>query len=103
MVYTITGLKKIDFGATGNMAILQNASFLLSTVLNSCPMYRNAGWIPPIDDPLGAAKTKIASQIVQMYAEHLPKIKVEDIVFTTDEETGKLSVKVKVVIKDGEI
>lgn len=102
-MYEITGSTKIDFNASGKDAYLQCARFLLSTILNSCPMSRDIGWVPPLDDGTDPTKTKTAAQIIDMFAKFLPEITVEDITFEINYETGKVSPKVKVVIEDAQI
>ncbi|MGE6379541.1 hypothetical protein [Peribacillus muralis] len=100
-MYEIIPLKNIDFGATGNLAILQNARFVLSTVTNTCYMDREFGWEPPIDDPSEQAKVLMAAQIVEVLEKTIPEITVEDVSFDEVPETGNIYPRVKVVINDG--
>ncbi|MFS0766030.1 hypothetical protein [Peribacillus phoenicis] len=100
-MYEIIPLKDIDFGATGNLAILQNAQFVLSTVMNTCFMDREFGWEPPIDDPSEQAKVLMSAQIVEVLEKTIPEISVEEVSFDEEFETGKIFPRVKVVINDG--
>ncbi|WP_445506761.1 hypothetical protein [Niallia sp. 03190] len=91
----------IDFGATGIKAILQTASFLLTTKKNTCPMDRGFGWDPPIDELSEIAKTQISSDIIELLELNIPELTVTEVNFEEDPLTGKLSPIVKVVINDG--
>lgn len=92
---------KINYAATGDEAILQNATFLLSTMLNTCPMHRGFGWEPPVDDPSEFAKSRSSVQIIETLERNIPEITVQDITFEQDEENALLIPRVKVVINNG--
>lgn len=96
-------LKQLDYGATGTAALLQSAAFLLSLHVGTCPMSRQDGWEPPIDEPSPLAQGKSTFQIIQMFAQHLPELIVESIEYEHDSETGKFIPHVKVVIDDGTV
>lgn len=89
---------KINYAATGNEATLQNATFLLSTLFNTCPMDRQFGWEPPLDDPSELAKARSSVRIIEVLERNIPEIEVKDITFEQDEEKGILIPRVKVVI-----
>ncbi|MEK4883680.1 hypothetical protein NST81_02965 [Bacillus sp. FSL W8-0223] len=89
----------IDYAATGVKAILQNASFLLSTYIGTCPLDRTAGWEPPIDDPTPIAQVKSTAQIIEMLERSIPELKVQSVNFEQNSE-GKLVARVKVEIND---
>lgn len=93
----------IDYGASGTAALLQSAAFLLSLHLGTCPMSRQDGWEPPIDDPSPLAQGKSSAQIVEMLERSIPEIAVEEINYEHDSASGKMSARVKVVIEDGTI
>lgn len=103
MKYEIIPLEVINFGATGNLVILQNAQFVLSTVVNTCYMDRGFGWEPPIDDPSDYAKTYMAAQVVEVLERTVPEISVEEVNFGEEPLTGRIYPRVKVVINNGEV
>ncbi|MGP7817779.1 hypothetical protein [Niallia sp. 01092] len=102
-MYEVSVLQKIDFGATGVAATLQNVRFALTTIWGTCPMDRNAGIIPPVDDPMGYAQVRTSSQIIDYLESNIPEIIVEEIRYEEDPLSAKLSPIVKVVLADGSI
>jgi uncharacterized protein len=104
-VYEISLLDKVDFGATGLKAKLQNVRFILSTVLKSCPMDRGFGWTVELDAPTEYARTNLASQIIEAIELSEPGVSVLEVSFregTEDVLDGKMIPVVKVMF-DGEI
>lgn len=92
----------INFAATGVEAKLQSASFLLSTVIGSCPMDRGFGWEPPVDDPNEYAKTAYAAEVVELIEQNISGMTVEEVTFEkTGDNLAKLVPRVKVVIENG--
>lgn len=104
-VYTVSSTESsgIDYGATGTAALLQSAAFLLSLHIGTCPMSRQDGWEPPVDDPSPLAEGKSSTQIIEMIERSIPGMVVEDIEYEHDSENGKMSARVKVVIEDGTV
>lgn len=102
-MYEITPLDKISFGADGNLAMIQNAKFILSTHIGTCFMDREFGWEPPIDAPNEYAKTEASARIVEVLERNIPGLTVEEVLFDEDVLTGRLVPRVKVVIEDGQI
>lgn len=100
MAYEVTSIQEIDFGATGVKEILQNVSFILSTVVYSCPMDRDFGWSPDLDSPINLAKPTNASRIIQAIDENEPRASVEEIRFEGDPLNGEIKPIVKVVINE---
>lgn len=96
----LTPIKSINYEATGKEAIIQNARFLLSTMLHTCYMDREFGWAPPVDDPSEYAKTSMSAQIVEILERTIPEITVEEVTFEEDVMEGKIYPHVKVVIED---
>jgi hypothetical protein len=99
----LSPLEKIDYGATGDAAILQNARSALSTILGSCPLDRGAGYVPPVDAPINQAETGIYSEIVDWLETAVPDLEVSTIDYDYDPVSGKISPTVKVVKADGEV
>lgn len=93
-------LQEVDFGATGVKEILQNVSFILSTVVGSCPMDREFGWIPDLDSPIHLAKATNVSRIIQAINENEPRAIVEEVRIEGDPLNGQLKPIVKVVIDE---
>lgn len=91
----------IDFSAMGNNAIIQNARFLLSTIISSCPMDRNFGWDPPLDEPGEFAKVKTSAEIFDKFKQNIPELIIKDIQFYQDHQNGLLQASVKVEINNG--
>lgn len=79
MKYVVTPIKEIDFGATGIKAILQNVSFILSTVVYSCPMDRKFGWTPDIDSPIHISRATNIAQIIQAIQDYEPRAIVHEV------------------------
>ncbi|MCM3567842.1 hypothetical protein [Neobacillus mesonae] len=102
-MYEITPLKVIDFGANGNLAILQNAQFLLSSVVGTCYMDRKFGRETPIDDSTEQAKAIMIAEIIETLGNNIPEIQVEEVNFEEDPLNGKVFPRVKVVINDGKV
>jgi uncharacterized protein len=105
-VYEVSLLDKVDFGATGLKAKLQNVRFILSTVLQSCPMDRGFGWAVELDAPTEYARTNLAAQIIEAIELSEPGVSVLEVSFkegTEDVLDGKMIPVVKVEIDDGEI
>lgn len=100
-MYEITPLQIIDYGASGNAAIIQNAQFVLSTFLNTCFMDREFGWEPFIDDQSNFAKANMTAQITEVLERRIPEITVEDVTFVEVPEEGRIYPRVKVVINNG--
>lgn len=100
--YEISPNLKVDYGASGKAALLQNAAFFLGTKIGTCPMDRTFGWDPPVDEMLESAKAKASAGIIEGLQSVFPTIQVEEVQF--DESyalEGKLYPIVKVVIIDG--
>jgi uncharacterized protein len=105
-MYEVSLLDKVDFGATGLKAKLQNVRFILSTVLQSCPMDRGFGWTVELDAPTEHARTNLAAQIIEAIELSEPGVTVTEVKFiegTEDVLDGKMIPVVKVEIDDGEI
>ncbi|PAQ15077.1 hypothetical protein CD798_08525 [Bacillaceae bacterium SAOS 7] len=92
---------KIDYGVTGDEAILQSATFLLSTFLNTCPLHRGFGWEPPVDDPSLMARASASAQIIEMFSRHIPELEIKDIIFEQDDQKGILIARIKVEVHHG--
>lgn len=102
-MYDVKPLKSINYGVTGTDAILQNAGFLLGTIQGSCPMDRDCGWHPPIDEPTEYAMTTYAAKVIELLERNITGLTVESVSFEEEESTHKIFPHVKVVIDDGEI
>ncbi|CDX01307.1 GpW/Gp25/anti-adapter protein IraD [Desulfitobacterium hafniense] len=100
MQYDVRPLKVFDFGATGAQEVLQNVAFILSTMLDSCPMDRGFGWNPDLDSPTQAAKARNAARIIQAIQEQEPRATVEEIRFEGDALNGQLKPIVRVSIDE---
>lgn len=103
MIYEVTpGSSSINFGATGVDAILQNVSFILSTVIFSCPMHRSFAWDPDIDSPIQMQSVKNIARMTAAIQEFEPRATVVRIDMRGDPQTGALKPVVGVRI-DGEV
>lgn len=91
-------LQKIDFGATGVKAILQNISFILSAVIFSCPLDRSFAWSPDVDAPLPIAQAKTRAKIMEAIQTNEPRAEVMRVIFQGDGLEGLLKPLVKVRI-----
>lgn len=100
MEYEVTTLKEIDFGATGVKEILQNVSFILSTVFYSCPMDREFGWLPDLDSPINVARAINVTRILQAIHTNEPRAVVKEIKIEGDYLSGQLKPIVKVKIDE---
>ncbi|WP_336798584.1 hypothetical protein [Exiguobacterium acetylicum] len=94
----------IDYGATGTFATLQSIAFLLSTLVDSCPLHREFGLDPPIDDPTSYARASLSAQIIEKIERSIPEVDVVDVLIEDQPLEGRLYATVKVVIiNDSEI
>ena len=100
MSYEVTASKQINFGATGVEEVLQNVAFILSTFVMSCPLDREFGWNPGIDDPIHIRKARTTFEVTEAINKFEPRAVVESVSFdatdTEDYLKGKLRTKVKV-------
>ncbi|HWI48078.1 MAG TPA: hypothetical protein VNU45_07655 [Rummeliibacillus sp.] len=100
-IYTVKSLNKIDYGATGVDEILQNVAFIMGTFKNSCPLQRELGWIPAIDEPIDQAESTDEAAVLEAIEEFEPRAEVLEITTLTNEE-GKSEIVVKVgVVENG--
>lgn len=100
MQYEVTPMKQIDFGATGVKEILQNVAFILSTVVDSCPMDREFGWIPDLDSPVDVAMAVNTARIIQAIQENEPRAIVEEVRIEGNLLEGELRPIVRVSIDE---
>lgn len=98
MVEVTSDIQKIDYGASGNAAVIQNAKFLLASLIDTCPLDRLFGLNPPLDDPGQIASMQLAPEIVAKFQEYIPELNILDI--SISQENGKLKAVVKVELKD---
>jgi phage baseplate assembly protein W len=101
IMYEITSSSSItiDYAATGDAAILQSATFLLATFAGTCPLHREFGWDPPLDDPSEFAKASMSAQIIERLEREIPEITVKDVTFEQGKGEGHYIARVKVEIK----
>lgn len=102
MQYTVTPFKEVDFGATGVKEVLQNVSFILATMANTCPLDREFGWEPDLDSPINLAIATNSARIIQAIQENEPRAIVEEVQETGNALEGQLKVIVRVTV-DGTI
>lgn len=100
--FTIEGgmsLNNIDFAPENELLeVLQNVRTILSTVKFSVPLDRDFGIDASLlDKPILEAKAKISSEIILAIKKYEPRVKVEEITFSSDMD-GKLQPKVQVSI-----
>ncbi|EFV78944.1 hypothetical protein HMPREF1013_00828 [Bacillus sp. 2_A_57_CT2] len=98
MVEITSDIQKIDYGASGNAAVIQNAKFLLSSLIDTCPLDRQFGLNPPLDDPGQIASMQLAPEILAKFQEYIPELNILDISISQD--NGKLKAVIKVELKD---
>lgn len=99
-MYIITPKNTIDYGAEGVAATLQTARFLLTTILNSCPMDREFGWEPPVDELSETAVSLYSARIIELLERNISGLRVEDVIFEGNILEGTLIPRVKVVIEN---
>lgn len=100
MQYEVTQLNQIDFGATGVKEVLQNVSFILSTVVYSCPMDRGFGWAPDLDSPIQIAQVTNSARIIQAIQENEPRAVVDEIQVIGNALEGETKAIVRVTINE---
>lgn len=91
---------RIDYSATGTAAILQNAQFLLATVISSCPLHREFGWDPPVDDGSEFAKATISAQVIEKIERNIPELTVKSVEFIFNQEKGNLVARAEVEMRE---
>lgn len=100
MQYEVCPLKEIDYGATGVKEIIQNVSFILSTVLYSCPLDREKGWDPDIDSPIQIAQATNISRIIQAIQDNEPRAIADEIQINGKALDGQIKAIVRVTIDE---
>jgi uncharacterized protein len=100
MLYEVSKLNEIDFGATGIKEVLQNVAFILSTVVYSCPMDRGFGWEPDIDSPINVAIAVNSARIIQAIQTNEPRAIVEEIQVEGNALDGEIKAIVRVSIDE---
>ncbi|MED4570309.1 hypothetical protein P9302_12570 [Brevibacillus agri] len=101
MIYEVTtGNSRINFGATGVDAILQNVAFILSTTLFSCPLDRAFAWDPDIDSPIQMQSARNIARITAAIQKYEPRATVVSIEIRGDPQNGSLQPVVGVSIDD---
>lgn len=100
MQYEVTPLKEVDFGATGVKEILQNVSFILSTMVYSCPMDRGFGWEADIDSPIHIAQATNSARIIQAIQEHEPRAVVDELRVKGNALEGEIKAIIRVTIDE---
>lgn len=95
--------QKIDFRATGEKAILQNISFIMRTVVFSCPLDRAFAWSPDVDAPLPIIQARTRAKVMEAIRTREPRVEVIQVTFQGDGLEGQLKPIVKVRIRDGTI
>ncbi|MDX5091599.1 hypothetical protein SD939_10315 [Lactobacillus crispatus] len=101
MEYEVTvDSQKIDYGATGAQAILQNIRFILCTVESSCPLDRAFAWKPDLDAPFQIAQARTRAKIMEAIRSYEPRVEVTQITFQGNALEGQLKPIVKVRIRD---
>jgi uncharacterized protein len=101
MQYVVTPFKEVDFGATGIKEIIQNVSFILSTVIFSCPLDREFGITPDLDSPVTIAQATNAANIIQAIQEYEPRAIVDEVLFEGNALDGQLKPIVRITIDEG--
>lgn len=102
MQYTVTPFQEVNFGATGVEEVLQNVAFILSTMIGTCPLDREFGWEPDLDDPIDVAQATNTARIIQAIQEHEKRAIVDEVQVTGNPLDGQLKVIIRVTT-DGEI
>ena len=99
-MYVIEPLKNINYGATGVEEILQNVAFIMSTFTNSCPLDREFGYNPPIDEPITLAPHLNMARITDAITKFEPRVQVLEVYSTIESTTGQSTTNVKVTINE---
>lgn len=99
-IYEITLLEKVDFGATGISEVIQNVRFILTTMMDSCPMDRDFSWNPAVDAPMNVAQTRITARVIEAIEAYEPRAEVMSVTFDAEPLNGRLIPKVRVKIHD---
>jgi uncharacterized protein len=94
----VSPLKRVDFGATGLEEIIQNVSFILSSIEGTFPMDRFFGWQPDIDGPIQVVKARMTGKIVELIREYEPRVQVESVLFEENALDGSLMPIVRVKV-----
>ncbi|WP_415818446.1 hypothetical protein [Mesobacillus thioparans] len=104
MIYEVSIIQSIDYGATGVDAILQNVRFIMSTIKNSCVMDREFGLSQDvIDAPIPLAQSLLASEYIFAIESREPRVTVEQVEFEENPIEGILIPRVKVVVISDEV
>ncbi|MEX3625827.1 GPW/gp25 family protein [Viridibacillus arvi] len=100
-IYTVNKINEIDYGATGIAEILQNVAFILSTYKYSCPLDREFGWEPSLDNPIDQAEAENTAAIIEAIEEYEPRATIVEIIVESDKLEGHQNITVRVGVDDG--
>lgn len=100
---TMDDTQQIDFGATGEKAILQNIRFIMGTVVFSCPLDRSFAWSPDVDAPLPIVQARTRAKIMEAIRTREPRAEVIRVTFQGNGLEGQLIPIVRVRIRNGTI
>lgn len=97
MIYTLEADKKINLKAKGVERILQNGCNILSVTQGEVVLERGIGIDGDIvDSPLNKAKKRI--NIKEQFERYEPRLKIDQITYTEDHQSGVLRPLVEVRI-----
>ena len=81
--------------------VIQNINMILSTVMYSCPLYRDFGLDPSfLDKPEPIAKNLIVGEIYDKISLYEPRAEVERVTFKQSKKPGEILPVVEVNIKN---
>lgn len=104
-MYEVSMLSEIDYGATGDLEIIQNVQYIMSTYKHSVVMDRSIGVnIDLVDEPIDNATSLWSAELIEIIEINEPRVRVEEVTFEADPHNGKLTPKVMVNIQsDNEV
>lgn len=92
----------IQFGATGVEQVIQNVRTILSTIVGTCPLYREFGHDPsPLDQPMPIAEALTTARLYEEIEKYESRVEVVSISYSRDDLNGKLLPVVRVRLKEG--
>ncbi len=92
-------IEGIDFNASGQEKVYQNLKMLLTTPENSIPFNRFFGINSSfMDEPLPIAKNRILVEYIEKTKKFEPRVSIQEVFFSEDQETGSLIPKVVVSV-----
>ena len=103
-IYTVTSeFREINFSPENEIEeILQNVYTIISTLQYSVPLNRSFGMSATyLDTPALVAQSQFSSEVIEKIEQYEPRVTVEEVTFSQNEENGQFYPVVKIIPVEG--